>query len=77
MAHRFRGYRAVTDTRVKQAIAKLETVENLDALVSALRAHQRLGAGDADGGEAARRAMSTAVALAILAIAATAAMRDA
>ena len=36
MAHRFRGYRAVTDARVKQAIAKLETVDSLDALVAAL-----------------------------------------
>jgi hypothetical protein len=36
MAHRFRGYRAVTDPRVKQAIAKLETVETLDGLVAAL-----------------------------------------
>ncbi|HYO77716.1 MAG TPA: hypothetical protein VE010_14750, partial [Thermoanaerobaculia bacterium] len=36
MAHRFRGYRAVTDARVKQAIAKLESVDSLDALVSAL-----------------------------------------
>ena len=36
MAHRFRGYRAVTDPRVKQAIARLETVDNLDALVAAL-----------------------------------------
>jgi hypothetical protein len=36
MAHRFRGYRAVTDPRVKQAIARLETVETLDGLVAAL-----------------------------------------
>jgi hypothetical protein len=36
MAHRFRGYRAVTDARVKQAIARLETVDSLDALVAAL-----------------------------------------
>jgi MoxR-like ATPase len=36
MAHRFRGYRAVTDARVKQAIARLETVESLEGLVSAL-----------------------------------------
>jgi hypothetical protein len=36
MAHRFRGYRAVTDSRVKQAIARLESVDCLEALVSAL-----------------------------------------
>jgi hypothetical protein len=36
IAHRFRGYRAVTDPRVKQAIAGLETVETLDGLVAAL-----------------------------------------
>ncbi|HYI11846.1 MAG TPA: DNA repair ATPase [Thermoanaerobaculia bacterium] len=36
MAHRFKGYRAVTDPRVKQAIARLESVDNLPALVSAL-----------------------------------------
>jgi hypothetical protein len=36
MAHRFRGYRAVTDPRVKQAIARLESVDSMDALVSAL-----------------------------------------
>ncbi|HEY0158427.1 MAG TPA: DNA repair ATPase [Thermoanaerobaculia bacterium] len=36
MAHRFRGYRAVTDPRVKQAIARLESVDSLDALVGAL-----------------------------------------
>jgi hypothetical protein len=36
MAHRFKSYRAVADPRVKQAIAKLESVENIDALVSTL-----------------------------------------
>jgi hypothetical protein len=36
MAHRFRGYKAVTDPRVKQAIAKLEQIDDLSALVSAL-----------------------------------------
>ena len=36
MAHRFKSYRAVTDPRVKQAIARLESVSDLDALVSTL-----------------------------------------
>ena len=36
MAHRFKSYRSVTDPRVKQAIAQLEAVDNLDALVSTL-----------------------------------------
>jgi MoxR-like ATPase len=36
MAHRFKSYRSITDPRVKQAISKLETVENLDTLVATL-----------------------------------------
>ncbi|HYC60423.1 MAG TPA: DNA repair ATPase [Thermoanaerobaculia bacterium] len=36
MAHRFKGYRAVADPRVKQAIARLESVSDLNALVSTL-----------------------------------------
>ncbi len=36
MAHRFRSYRSVADPRVKQAIAKLEQVDDLSALVTAL-----------------------------------------
>jgi hypothetical protein len=36
MAHRFKSYKAVTDPRVKQAIARLEQVEDLGALVAAL-----------------------------------------
>ncbi|HEU4520636.1 MAG TPA: DNA repair ATPase [Thermoanaerobaculia bacterium] len=36
MAHRFRGYRAVNDPRIKTAIAKLERVDNLDTLIATL-----------------------------------------
>lgn len=36
MAHRFKSYRSVADPRVKQAIAKLEAVNDLDTLVSTL-----------------------------------------
>jgi MoxR-like ATPase len=36
MAHRFKSYRAVADPRVKQAIARLESVSDLGALVSTL-----------------------------------------
>jgi MoxR-like ATPase len=36
MAHRFKSYRTVTDPRVKQAIARLESVSDLNALVSTL-----------------------------------------
>ena len=36
MAHRFKSYRAVADPRVKQAIARLESVSDLNALVSTL-----------------------------------------
>lgn len=36
MAHRFRSYKAISDPRVKQAIAKLEQVDDLSALVTAL-----------------------------------------
>ncbi|HET8772493.1 MAG TPA: hypothetical protein VFP80_01830, partial [Thermoanaerobaculia bacterium] len=36
MAHRFKSYRAVSDPRIKQAIANLERVEDLGGLVSAL-----------------------------------------
>ena len=36
MAHRFKSYRSVADPRVKQAIAKLESVNDLDTLVSTL-----------------------------------------
>jgi MoxR-like ATPase len=36
MAHRFKSYRSVADPRVKQAIAKLEQVDDLSALVTAL-----------------------------------------
>ena len=36
MAHRFKSYRAVSDPRIKQAIANLERVEDLGTLVSTL-----------------------------------------
>jgi hypothetical protein len=36
MAHRFRGYRAINDPKIKSAIARLERVDTLDELVSAL-----------------------------------------
>ncbi len=36
MAHRFKSYRAVSDPRIKQAIANLERVEDLGSLVSTL-----------------------------------------
>ncbi|HYH10669.1 MAG TPA: DNA repair ATPase [Thermoanaerobaculia bacterium] len=36
MAHRFKSYRSIADPRVKQAIARLESVDNLDTLVSTL-----------------------------------------
>ncbi|HEX7831654.1 MAG TPA: ATP-binding protein, partial [Thermoanaerobaculia bacterium] len=36
MAHRFKSYKAIADPRVKQAIARLEQVEDLNALVSTL-----------------------------------------
>jgi hypothetical protein len=36
MAHRFRGYRAVTDARIKAVIASLERVDNLEGLIAAL-----------------------------------------
>ena len=36
MAHRFKSYRSVADPRVKQAIARLESVSDLNALVSTL-----------------------------------------
>jgi MoxR-like ATPase len=36
MAHRFKGYRNVSDPRIKQAIANLERVEDLGSLVSTL-----------------------------------------
>jgi hypothetical protein len=36
MAHRFRGYRAVNDPRIKAVIAKLERVDNLESLIAAL-----------------------------------------
>ncbi|HEX7155041.1 MAG TPA: AAA family ATPase, partial [Thermoanaerobaculia bacterium] len=36
MAHRFRSYRSVADPRIKQAIARLERVEDLSTLVAAL-----------------------------------------
>jgi len=38
MAHRFKSYRAVSDPRIKQAIANLERVEDLTSLVSTLEA---------------------------------------
>ena len=38
MAHRFKSYRSVTDPRIKQAIAHLERVDDLKALVSTLEA---------------------------------------
>jgi MoxR-like ATPase len=36
MAHRFKSYRAVSDPRIKQAIANLERVEDLGSLVTTL-----------------------------------------
>jgi MoxR-like ATPase len=36
MAHRFKSYRSVADPRVKQAIARLESVDSLDGLVATL-----------------------------------------
>ncbi|HEY5610497.1 MAG TPA: ATP-binding protein, partial [Thermoanaerobaculia bacterium] len=36
MAHRFRGYRGVRDPKIKQLIARLERVDNLEGLVAAL-----------------------------------------
>ncbi|HEX8409526.1 MAG TPA: ATP-binding protein, partial [Thermoanaerobaculia bacterium] len=36
MAHRFKSYRAVSDPRIKQAIANLERVQDLTSLVSTL-----------------------------------------
>jgi MoxR-like ATPase len=36
MAHRFRSYKAISDPRIKQAIAHLERVDDLDTLVSTL-----------------------------------------
>ncbi|HEX2835610.1 MAG TPA: DNA repair ATPase [Thermoanaerobaculia bacterium] len=36
MAHRFKSYKAVADPRVKQAIARLEQIEDLGSLVSTL-----------------------------------------
>jgi hypothetical protein len=36
MAHRFRGYRAINDPKVKALIAKLERVDDLQALMAAL-----------------------------------------
>ena len=36
MAHRFKSYRSVADPKVKQAIARLESVKDLDQLVSTL-----------------------------------------
>lgn len=36
MAHRFRSYRSIADPKVKQAIARLESVNDLPTLVSAL-----------------------------------------
>ncbi|HEX9983141.1 MAG TPA: DNA repair ATPase [Thermoanaerobaculia bacterium] len=36
MAHRFRSYRSVADPKIKQAIAKLERVDDLGSLVAAL-----------------------------------------
>jgi len=36
MAHRFKSYRSIADPRVKQAIANLEKVDDLDALVRTL-----------------------------------------
>jgi MoxR-like ATPase len=36
MAHRFRGYKSVSDPRIKQAIAYLERVDNLQTLVTTL-----------------------------------------
>jgi hypothetical protein len=36
MAHRFRGYRGITDPKLKRVIAKLEYVDDIPALVSAL-----------------------------------------
>jgi ATPase involved in DNA repair/ATPase family associated with various cellular activities (AAA) len=36
MAHRFKSYRAISDPRIKQAIANLERVEDLSSLVTTL-----------------------------------------
>ena len=36
MAHRFKSYRAVSDPRIKQAIANLERVQDLGGLVTTL-----------------------------------------
>ncbi|HUP50157.1 MAG TPA: DNA repair ATPase [Thermoanaerobaculia bacterium] len=36
MAHRFRGYRAVSDPKIKATIARLERVDNLESLIAAL-----------------------------------------
>ncbi len=36
MAHRFKSYKSIGDPRVKQAIARLEQIDDLSALVSAL-----------------------------------------
>jgi hypothetical protein len=36
MAHRFKSYRSISDPRIKQAIANLERVDDLDTLVTTL-----------------------------------------